>query len=67
MQSQPWSSISSRVPRAFLLGRESGCELSWPMGVEDADFYVFEIADRSGSSFTRAELEEAGWSVGLSR
>jgi len=30
------------------------------MDVEDADFDVFEIADRSGSLFTRAELEEAG-------
>jgi hypothetical protein len=42
-----------------------GCELSWMMDVEDANFYVFEIANREGQSFSRAELEEAGWTVGL--
>ena len=43
-----------------------GCEFTWTMDVADAEFYAFEIANRGGPSFQRAELEAAGWDVALS-
>jgi hypothetical protein len=49
------------------IGTARGCEFSWTVKVEDASFYVFDVANCGGPSFTRAELEEAGWSVELSR
>jgi hypothetical protein len=42
------------------------CQFSWTMDVDDAEFYAFEIARRGGPSFSRAELEAAGWTVELS-
>lgn len=43
-----------------------GCEFTWMIEVKDADFYVFEIANRNGPSFSRADLEANEWAVGLS-
>jgi hypothetical protein len=48
-----------------LPGRVYGCEFSWTVEVEDADFYVIEIANRAGPTYSRADLEEAGWTVEL--
>jgi hypothetical protein len=48
-----------------LRGQALGCEFSWTVEVEDADFYVIEIANREGPTYSRADLEEAGWTVGL--
>ena len=47
------------------IGVVFGCQFSWTIEVEDADFYVFEIANREGPTYSRADLEEAGWIVGL--
>lgn len=41
------------------------CELTWTMEVQDADFYAFEVANREGTTFSRAELEQIGWHVDL--
>jgi hypothetical protein len=41
------------------------CQFSWTIDVEDSDFYVFEIDGREGPTYSRADLEEAGWTVGL--
>ena len=43
-----------------------GCQFTWTMDVTDAEFYAFDIANQGGPSFQRAELEAAGWDVGLS-
>jgi hypothetical protein len=50
----------------FVRTRSFGCKFSWTIEVEDTDFYVFEIADREGPTYSRADLEEAGWTVELS-
>jgi hypothetical protein len=50
----------------FVRTRSFGCEFSWTIEVKDTDFYVFEIADRGGPTYSRAELEDAGWTVELS-
>jgi hypothetical protein len=42
------------------------CQFSWTMEIDDAEFYAFEVANRGGPSFTRAELEALGWNVELS-
>jgi hypothetical protein len=42
-----------------------GCEFHWSIDVEDADFYVFEIANRGAPSFSRADLEATDWMVSL--
>ena len=49
------------VDIGFLLG----CEFSWSIEVKDAEFYVFEIANRGGPSFSRADLEATDWMVAL--
>jgi hypothetical protein len=41
------------------------CEMSWTIEVPDTEFYVFKIADREGPTFSRADLEAAGWRVPL--
>lgn len=42
------------------------CQFSWTMEVDDAAFYTFEVANRKGPSFSRAELEALNWTVALS-
>ena len=42
------------------------CRFSWTVEVEDADFYVIKIGNREGPTYSRADLEEAGWTVELS-
>jgi hypothetical protein len=46
-------------------GKVYGCKFFWTMEVEDADFYVFEIGNREGPTFSRDELEAAGWNLDL--
>jgi hypothetical protein len=48
------------------IGTVRGCEFSWTMDVADADFYAFEVANRSGPSFSRDELQALRWIVELS-
>jgi hypothetical protein len=33
------------------------------MDVDDADFSVVEVANREGPTYSRAELEDTGWTV----
>jgi hypothetical protein len=42
-----------------------GCQFSWTIEVGDSAFYVFEIANREGPTYSHAELDQAGWHVDL--
>jgi hypothetical protein len=46
-------------------GQIYGCKFSWTIKVKDSDFYVFEIANREGPTYSRADLEEVGRTVEL--
>jgi hypothetical protein len=39
------------------------CQFSFAVEVPDTEFYRFEVSDRGSLTYTREELENAGWQV----